>query len=70
VIQRGLSRLGFEYSKGPHAGAARLPNNGIKITNFNSSQSPVKVITNEVASQDFNEKEIRIRETPAAVAIY
>ena len=70
VIQQGLSRLGFEYLKGPHDGTARLPTNGIKIMKFNGFQLPAKVTINGVASQDSNEKEIRIREVPAAVANY
>jgi hypothetical protein len=37
---------------------------------FNGSQLPAKVTINGVASQDSNEKEIRIREVPATAANY
>ena len=69
LIQQGLSRLGFEYLKGPHPRNVRLAANEIKIRNFNGSQLPAKVIINEVASQDFNEKEISSRVIPAEGAI-
>jgi hypothetical protein len=68
VIQQGLSRLGFEYLKGPLPVDGRLAADGIEIKNFNGSQLPAKVTINGVASQDLNEKEFRIREIPAAVA--
>ena len=51
------------------SGDVRLPANGIKIENFNRSQRPRSVMINGVPSNDFNEKEIRVREMPAEVAI-
>ena len=40
-----------------------------KIKNFNGSKLPVRVTINGIASHDFNDKEIRVREIPAEVAI-
>ncbi len=51
-------------------GDVKLPENGIKIRNFNGSKMPVKVVANGVEMKDFNEKEITVKEVPAEVIIY
>ncbi len=51
------------------SGDARLPANGVKIKNFNRCQLPRGVKINGVASKDFNEKEIRVRQIPAEMTI-
>ncbi|MFU8843435.1 MAG: hypothetical protein ACNA7V_06460 [Bacteroidales bacterium] len=51
-------------------GDANLPDNGIKIKNFNGSKLPLKVIINGKESKVFDEREIEVREFPAFVEIY
>ncbi|MBI9066697.1 MAG: discoidin domain-containing protein [Salinivirgaceae bacterium] len=51
-------------------GDVKIPSNGIKIKNFNSSRVPKKVTINSKEIKDFNEKEISIKEFPAEVIIY
>ncbi|MCU0369781.1 MAG: hypothetical protein MUC31_00040, partial [Bacteroidales bacterium] len=51
-------------------GDVELPENGIKIKNFNSSKLPVKVTVNGKEINDFNEKEIPVMEFPADVVMY
>jgi hypothetical protein len=63
-IKRDGSRYTFSI-----AGDVRLPANGVKIKNFNRSKPPRSVAVNGVASKDFTEKEIRVREIPAEVVI-
>jgi len=50
-------------------GDVELPENGIKIKNFNGSKMPVKVTVNGEEIKDFNEKEITVKEFPAEVLI-
>ncbi|MFO7614259.1 MAG: discoidin domain-containing protein [Bacteroidales bacterium] len=47
-----------------------LPDNGLKIRNFNSSKRPVKVVVNGREIKGFNEKEIPVMAFPAEVMIY
>jgi hypothetical protein len=51
-------------------GDVRLPDNGIKIKNFNGSKLPARVTINGKESKDFTEKEIVVKEFPAKVEIY
>ena len=51
-------------------GDMELPDNGIKIRNFNSSKRPVKVVVNGREIMGFNEKEIPVMAFPAEVMIY
>lgn len=51
-------------------GDVRLPDNGIKIKNFNGSKLPVRVTINGKESKDFTEKEIVVKEFPAEIVIY
>jgi hypothetical protein len=51
-------------------GDLKLPDNGIKIKNFNGSKLPVKVTVNGKEIRDFDDKEISVREVPAEVVIY
>ncbi len=51
-------------------GQVKLPDNGMKIKNFNHSQRPVKVSVNGNEIKEYSEKEIIIREFPAEVIIY
>jgi len=51
-------------------GDVRLPDNGIKIKNFNGSKLPVRVTINGKDRKDFTEKEIVVNEFPAEVVIY
>jgi len=52
------------------SGYPDLPENGIRIRNFNGCRLPVKVIINGDESADFNEKQINVRTVPADVIIY
>jgi hypothetical protein len=52
------------------SGDVTLPENGIKIKNFNGSKLPIKVTVNGVELKDFNDKEIMIKEFPAEAVIY
>jgi hypothetical protein len=51
-------------------GDVNLPSNGIKIRNFNGSKFPEKVTVNGKVMNDYNEKEISVKECPAEVVIY
>jgi hypothetical protein len=51
-------------------GDLKPPTNGIKIKNFNGSKLPVKVTVNGYETNDFNEKEITVKQFPAEVVIY
>lgn len=51
-------------------GDITLPENGIKIKNFNGCRFPVCVTVNGTEIKDYNEMEISIREFPATVVIY
>lgn len=50
-------------------GDVKLPANGMKIMNFNSSKLPKSVIVNGKEINNFTEKEIAIKEIPAEVVI-
>jgi hypothetical protein len=52
------------------SGDVNLPENGIKIRNFNGSGMPVKVTVNGKEIKEFNEKEISVKELPADLMIY
>jgi hypothetical protein len=65
AIKKDNNRYLFSIS-----GAVKLPENGIKIRNFNGSKSPVKVIINGKQTQEFNEKEITVKMIPAEVEIF
>lgn len=52
------------------SGSVNLPDNGLKIKNFNDSDLPSKVIINGIESKDFNRNEIAVKEFPANVVIY
>lgn len=51
-------------------GDVNPPANGIKIRNFNSLRLPEKITVNGIETNDFNEREISVRELPAEVIIY
>ncbi len=51
-------------------GDVKLPENGIKIKNFNGSKLPKKVTVNGKEIKEFNEKEIHVKEFPAKLIIY
>lgn len=51
------------------SGNPDLPENGIKIRNFNGGRLPVKVTINGIESTDFNEKQINVRVLPAEIII-
>jgi hypothetical protein len=51
-------------------GKLELPENGIRIKNFNGSKLPKKVTVNGKAVKDYNEKEILVKEIPAELIIY
>lgn len=51
-------------------GDVKLPDNGIRIGNFNGSKMPARVIINGVETRDFTEKEITVKECPSTVVIY
>ena len=51
-------------------GDLNLPENWIKIKNFNGSKLPVNVTVNGKEIKDFNEKEISVNEFPAEVELY
>jgi hypothetical protein len=52
------------------SGKLDLPDNGIRIKNFNGSRLPAKVTVNGTETRDFDEKQINIRTIPAEVVIY
>lgn len=51
------------------SGDLKLPENGIKIRNFNGSKQPVKVTVNGTEIKDYNETEIIVKAFPAEVVI-
>jgi len=51
-------------------GDVKLPDNGIKIKNFNHSALPKKVLVNGKEIKAFSEKEISVKEIPAEVVIF
>ncbi|MBP6976756.1 MAG: discoidin domain-containing protein [Lentimicrobiaceae bacterium] len=51
-------------------GDVNLPENGIRIKNFNGSKMPVKVTVNGLEINDFNYREIPVGIVPAEVEIY
>ncbi|MBN1953341.1 MAG: hypothetical protein JW801_19205, partial [Bacteroidales bacterium] len=51
-------------------GEVELPDNGIKIKNFNGSRLPKKVLVNGKEIADFSQKEINVKECPAELIIY
>ena len=51
-------------------GDLELPANGINIRNFNGSKLPAKVTVNGTPINEFNAKEITVKEIPAEVVIY
>ena len=51
-------------------GDVQLPNNGIKIKNFNMLKMPEKVTVNGKNIIDFSEKEITVDVFPAEIEIY
>ena len=51
-------------------GNVDLPENGIKIKNFNGLKLPSRVNINGVESKEFSEKEIIVKEFPASLMIY
>jgi hypothetical protein len=51
------------------SGDVNLPENGIKIRNFNGSEMPVKVIVNGKEITELSEKEIHVKELPAELMI-
>jgi len=51
-------------------GDVKLPANAIKIRNFNGAKLPKKVLINGKEINDFNEKEIVVKEFPAEVIVY
>ena len=68
--------ISYSIKKGPDnyrfsiSGDVKLPENGIKIKNFNGSKLPVKVTVNGNEIKDSNNKEITVNEIPAEVVIY
>ena len=52
------------------SGDVKLPANGIKIKNFNTSKLPARVTVNDHEIKDFTNKEITIKVCPAEVMIY
>ena len=52
------------------SGNVKLPDNGIKIKNFNHSALPSKVLVNGKEIKGFSEKEISVKEIPAEVVIF
>ncbi|MFA6403933.1 MAG: hypothetical protein WCX31_20230 [Salinivirgaceae bacterium] len=52
------------------SGNVKLPENGIKIKNFNGSKPPKKVTVNGNEINDFTEKEISVKEMPADILIF
>jgi len=65
AIKKENSNYKFSIS-----GDLDLPENGIKIKNFNGSKFPVKVTVNGIESKDFNNNIISIKVVPAEVVIY
>lgn len=51
-------------------GDIELPENGIKIKNFNGSKLPKRISVNGIEVHEFDEKNILVREFPAEVVIY
>ncbi|MEJ2595039.1 MAG: hypothetical protein P8100_07915 [bacterium] len=51
-------------------GNLELPENGIRIRNFNGSKRPVRVFVNDKKIRQFTEKEITVSEFPAEVKIF
>lgn len=51
-------------------GNVDLPENGIRIKNFNGLKLPSRVTINGVESKEFSEKEIVVKDFPASVMIY
>ena len=51
-------------------GDLKLPKNGIKIQNFNSSKKPIKVLVNGKPITTFTEKVIQVGQSPAKVEIF
>ena len=52
------------------SGDVKLPANGIKIKNFNSSKLPSKVMINSKETMHFTNNEIMVNEIPAELLIY
>lgn len=52
------------------SGDVDLPENGIRIKNFNGSKMPAKVLIDGKESKDFTEKMIQVMTCPATVEIY
>ncbi|MCB2219557.1 MAG: discoidin domain-containing protein [Bacteroidetes bacterium] len=52
------------------SGDVKLPENGIKIKNFNGAGMPLKVVINGRESKDFTEKMIQVKTCPAELEIY
>jgi hypothetical protein len=51
-------------------GKLNLPENGIKIKNFNGAKLPKKVTLNGTEIKEYNEKEITIKQLPSEILIY
>jgi len=47
-----------------------LPENGIRVRNFNGSKMPLKVVVNGEETTDYNEREIPVRIFPAELEIH
>jgi hypothetical protein len=52
------------------SGDVKLPENGIKIRNFNSMALPKKVTVNGIETKDYSNKEITVKAVPAEILIY
>ena len=64
-IKKDKDRYIFSIS-----GDLKLPPNGIRIKNFNSSKLPLRVTVNGKGQNGFTEKEISVKSCPAEVVIY
>lgn len=67
-ISYSIKKEGNSY-KLSISGDVKLPDNGIKIRNFNGKKLPVKITVNGVETKDFNEKVISVKVLPAEVKI-
>lgn len=60
----------YDFYRFSVSGDVKLPANGIKIKNFNSSKLPLKVMINSKETMHFTNNEIMVNEIPAELLIY
>lgn len=68
-ISYSIKKVGNKYTFNL-SGDVKLPENGLKIQNFNGSKMPVKLILNGTEINSFSNNTIQIKNIPANLEIY